>query len=180
MDKNSLFDQIIMQVANGHNIMCCFPRRSGKTHLASMLIKESLVGKNIVHLTVQKALSEELIRRVGHKIENMTFRSLNRLRGRNNIDCIIVEEPYKVKVEQFNEAMMMVKELGCQVVFLFSPFEYDSRQPHPLKVLWDTAPWFKYQISAGLLDHYNNPNLRKSDYRPQDWHSEIEGNWVAI
>jgi len=176
--RNNLFDQIAQQASDGHNIMCCFPRRAGKTHLASILINCALVNKKIVHLAINKAYTEALKMQSKNNIESITFYGLNSLYNRSDIDCIIVEEPYKVKPENFNKAMSIINSLRCQVIFLFSPFVYNSTDPHPLKILWDTAPWFKYQISAGLLDNYDISI--KELYNAVEFQTEIEGNWVAV
>lgn len=175
--REQLFKQIIGQVAEGHNIMLCAPRRAGKTELAKILCETALKDKNIVHLSLNKALTENLSSRLGRKLKGYTFRTYNNLRGMTDVDCVIIEEPNH---QDFAEAMDVVKALNCQMIFLFSPFSYSGKNPHPLKLLWDTAPWFKYQLSGVNVDEYYGYR-RKDRY---SWHNalfqtECEGNWVA-
>ena len=74
----------------------------------------------------------------------------------------------------------ILNQFNCPIIFLFSPFGYDSMAPHPLKELWDTAPWFKYQMSAGSLEHYLKAKKNKDYFAGNQFQNEIEGNWVGV
>ena len=186
-NQDDLFDSIVKQVADGASIMCSFPRRAGKTHLVVRLLEEALSDNKVVLLTPQKVQGQEVCCHLGQKVENKTFRSSVALRGRADIDCLIIEELHgNVKQDQLQETMSTIKGLeayGCQLVFVFSPFEYDSRNPHPLKVLWDIAPYYKYQLSTGSIDRlsasYNQSQKHKGDFIDPYFQTEIEGNWVV-
>ena len=179
--RDKVFDQIIHQAASGCNIMLCAPKRSGKTELLVRLFSEVEVflNKKVFYLSLQNAQRQELSRRLGYNIDGCTFKNFNCLYGKD-IDCVVIEEPYKVDPLLFNRAIDNVNSRARQVIFVFSPFEYDSKNPHPLKILWDTAPYFKYQISAGTLDWYNDISKSRSSFCENDFQTEIEGNWVAI
>ena len=182
MVRDKLFAQILDQVYDGENVMCCFPRNAGKTHLIVELLERPLQDSNVLLLVSNRILGKEIIKRCNKKIEIGTYSDagLVGFRGRTDIDCVIFEDPGPwTKPDVFNQAIDLVKAWRCQVILAFTPFVYDAHNPHPLKVLWDTAPYYKYQMTPSGLDWYEDILVDRDHYTNDDFQSEIEGNWVA-
>lgn len=177
----SLWMTIKDRVENGDNVMCCFARRTGKTDLVVNLIETCLAGKRIVLVVPRKVMGEEVANRLGTKIDIHTYRS-TRLAGLHDVDCVIFEEASNyVNPEDFLRTWELVSRLDCQVIFTMTPFTYDVENPHPLKELWDTAPYFKFQLGPAKSKHYKTIKEQhlEDSFTPEAFQTEVLGNWVA-
>ena len=150
MDK--IQEKILFNIAElasqGESVMCTMPRAAGKTTFIKNLLDgplkekdtclacshidngsyDSLINNSNLLVTSQKML---------HKaIENKTF------------DTIIIEDIDSTL--DFSESVLKyIRKQASQYIFIFTPFEYDhGGKTHPVKVLWDAAPWYKFQIAA--------------------------------
>ena len=178
--RDKLFNQIIDQVYSGESIMCCFPRRSGKTQLIVDMLNDPLQDDDVVVIVPSRIYGESLQERCRRKIQYKTYKQINSLKGRDNIDCVIFEEPSLfIKPEDFDKAMNLVQALRCQVIFVFTPFRDDPFNSHPLKRLWDTAPYYKYQLNPSGFDWYEKALDNRDTWTETDFQTEVDGNWVA-
>jgi len=178
MDRNQLFDNISSMVYCQENIMCCFPRRSGKTFLIERLLKEVLYDKEV--LLIEPVLSMADCYRGSFKNLDIysPHMSLDRLRGKQ-YDYVVLEEPTFIKPQRFIELLPVVSEIADKKIFMFTPCVYEGKNPHPVKVIWDSVPYYKFQLTGSDLPHYEEIVATKHTYSDEVWQTEVEGNWVA-
>lgn len=176
----SIKETILQKAAEGHSIMCCCPRRAGKTSLVVDLLNGPLKDKDVILVTPQKTASDEVFRRGGRECRAFTDASVSLLGL--EADCVIFEETYPYMTEKAKESFNRVYEhfssTNTQVIFFFTPFPYNLIDPHPIKKLWDSTSCLKYQLEPNT-EIVKAIEKDKGSFTAEYLQNEILGNWVG-
>lgn len=176
MDRNDLMMQIVRQVTEGHDIICSWPRRAGKTELTAILIDALLAAnKKVAVYTDWAVMRDEIKRRMSvNKVLFFGSRSVDRLRG-HKIDVLIGDE-----ISRLDRATFALMRESCgQFVFFMTPIPYDPFNVPFCKKLWDTYPAIKFQMTPSIFMPEIYEKANPDYWHPEHYQTEVEGNWVC-
>lgn len=170
---NRIISRISNEINCGNNVVICGPRQSGKTHIISTLLDGILSDRNGIILAPQKAIADEVCRRVTspRRKKFLSAKNLLSIRGLSDIDYVIIEEFSYIKNPEI--LYRTLEAFNCGIMLTMTPVVYDSHDP----------PLCRLLIEDPSVSVFNLPPpkriLNREDWPDDVWQTEVCGNWVA-